>query len=143
MITKDKKAQAIARIKALDPLEQIAEDMALPLTLLREWEGDLSDDDLVTVKANTNAVARVLSGEIVEGSEGLLKQRLEEAAVEIAIQAHRVAGSGDILAAKTVDLCANAVTKLYSSLIQKVGTDNPMFTPSATGRSLFHSQMKD
>lgn len=143
MITKERKAQALARIKALDPLEQIAEDMDLPLALLREWEGDMSDDDLVTVKANTNAVARVLSGEIVEGSESLLKQRLEEAAVEIAIQAHRVAGSGDILSAKTIDLCANAVTKLYASLIQKVGPDNPMFTPSATTRTLFQTQMRD
>lgn len=143
MITKERKAQALARIKALDSLELIAEEMALPLTLLKEWEANMSDDDLVTVKANTNAVARVLAGEIVEGSEQLLKQRLEEAAVEVAIQAHRVAGSGDIIAAKTVDLCASAITKLYASLIQKAGSDNPIFTPSATGRSLFQSQMRD
>lgn len=143
MIDAKKKALAIARIKALEELEVISEEMMIPLLLLREWEANLSDSDLTTVQSNVLAVGRVLQGEVVEGSEGILKQRLEEAAVEIAIRVHSAASSGDIVYASSLDKCANAISKLYATMVAKIGSDNPMFTPSATSRSLFQTQMKD
>lgn len=143
MIDAKKKASAIARIKALEELETIAEDMNIPIMLLQDWEASLSDDDLTTVQANTLAVAKVLSGELVEGNEKILKQRLEEAATEIAIRVHGAAAHGDIVYATSLDKCANAIAKLYATMIAKVGSDNPAFQPSANSRSLFQTQMKD
>lgn len=143
MIDTRKKAQAIARIKALEELETISEEMNIPLLLLQEWESNLDDRDLTTVQANVLAAGRVLTGELVEGSERLLKQRLEEAACEIAMRAHQCAGSGDIVYATSLDKCASAVSKLYATMVAKVGSDNPIFQPSATSRSLFQIQMKD
>lgn len=143
MIDAKKKAAAIARIKALEELEAISDDMGIPLLLLQEWESNLDPRDLVTIEANVLATGRVLNGELVEGNEKLLKQRLEEAACEIAIRAHNCAGSGDIVYATSLDKCANAVAKLYQVMVAKVGSDSPIFQPSATSRSLFQTQMKD
>lgn len=143
MIDAKKKAAAIARIKALEELEVIAEDMTIPLLLLEEWESNLSTSDLTTIEANMLGVGRVLQGELIEGSEKMLKQRLEEAACEVAVRVFNAAGTGDIVYATSLDKCANAISKLYATMIAKVGSDNPMFQPSSNSRSLFQTQMKD
>lgn len=143
MITKEKKAQAIARLKMLDEPAVIAEEMGIPLPLLIEWENNLDPNDIMAMQSHTTALAKVLTGEVVEGSEKILLQRLNEAAVEIATQAHRCAGGGDIMIAKSIDLCANAVAKLYEVFISKGQTQNPTFVPSAQTKSLFQNQMKD
>lgn len=143
MIDAKKKAAAIARIKALEDPEVISKEMGIPLLLLEEWESNLSSSDLTTIEANMLGVSRVLQGEVIEGTEKMLKQRLEEAACEIAVRVHAAAATGDIVYATSLDKCASAISKLYSTMIAKVGGDNPIFQPSTTTRSLFQTQMKD
>lgn len=146
MIPDTTKNQAIAKLKRNMPAEMIASELDLPLMLVKEWESKLNPNDLVALEANIQAVEevtqRVLNGEIVPGNEETLKNELEKAAIQIAQASTKPIFIGDMLHAKAVQLCADAVSKLYQTLILK-GAPAGQGSSGGQSNSRFHDLMKD
>lgn len=145
MITDKIKAQALAQIKHQIPAEQIAEKLNIPIMLVKEWGGKLTPDDMTALESNIYALESIVNGkvEILDNNEEILKAKLEEAAIELAKQTHTACAFGDMVHAKSVQLCADAVAKLYTTIILKNSSGNAMLDKSTTGNTLFNALMKD
>lgn len=148
MITEEVKTQAIARLRrGFDPT-LISEELGLPDRLVREWQKSLDPHSLLSLEANLHAADElangriVLNGDIITNSEELLRTKLETVAVEIVDQTALVVTTGDIVRAKTLQLCADTVSKLYQTFITK-GIASPNNPRSPTGMSAFQRLMKD
>lgn len=148
MITEQAKASAIARMHHQVPLEEIAEEMEIPLVLLKEWHSKLDINGMIAINSNSHALSRVLEGEVVgNATELLLKAKLETLAMDIASEASKSIGSGDVVYAKSIELAANTAVKLYQTFIMKGGNAGPpgegMGNLSNSGFNAFSSLMKD
>lgn len=156
MITKELKATAIAKIKCHVPLEEIALELDIPFPLVKEWhaketesESNRTASDLVNTAAKVHAVqvlTRELHQQVIPPSnqqEELLKLKIEEVALEIAEQVSLNLATTDVIRAKTLQLCADTVTKLYNSLISKAIAPDGSIRPSDTGLSAFRNVMRD
>lgn len=146
MIDKNVKALATAKMRLSYPIEDIAEELEIPLALVKQWHRELNPNDLTALNANTIAIGKVLSGEVLDdNSVEKLESKLVEAAIEISDQAMSAATSGDVVFAKSVELAANAVSKLYTSIIAiRLDANKPKtFTPSDQSVTLFQKFMKD
>lgn len=142
MITEETKAKAIAKIKHRVPPQEIADEFDIPLKLINEWTTKFGITDLVAVESNIHAVETIItSGELVPENEDKLKTVLEETAIDIAKNAAIPSLNGDMAHAKAVQLCADAVMKLYNTIIMKGGTGEPT-TPNVNN-STFGRLMKD
>ena len=150
MITEKTKAVAVAKLRQRVPAQVIADEMELPLKLIEDWQGDLSPNDTVRAEANLIAVQqisqRVSTGELVEeANEAVLKNVLEETAIDIAKQSSIPGISGDMVHAKAIQLCADAVVKLYQTIILK-GGNGPQDSgkrPNSQVLDVFENMMKD
>lgn len=142
MITEPIKAKAIALIKHQTSLDEIAEQLELPIMLVREW-AKLEGKDLVALEANIHAVENVLQGEVLEQDKiQLLKDKLEDAAIEVTKDINMALG--DPLYAKSLQLCADTIAKLYVSIVKKdTPSDNPNNIFSPTGLTAFQAVMRD
>lgn len=136
------KARAIALIKNNVPFDEIATECEVPEALVREWSKQQSND-LVAVEATLIATERVLNGEVLDPTRlDKLKDVLEEAAIEITKEIS--AGLGDPMYAKSVELCASTVAKLYSTIImQGQGPSEPLTKISDTSISTFETMLRD
>lgn len=146
MISEAQKQNAIARIIALDNLEDISSEEDIPLPLLREWERNLSETDLTGIKANVNALTRVVNGELIGPgtTDERLKQQLESVAVEIANKVQSTLHLLDPMSAKALQLNADTITKLYATLIGKSNTPvDGLPEPSDNSVRLFSNLLKD
>lgn len=141
MITDATKAKAIAAILRQVPHEDIAEELEIPVVLVREW-ANLQGKNLVTMEANLLAADRVLKGEVLEANQvDILKQKLEQAAIDVTNEVP--AAIGDPMYAKSLQLCADTITKLYQVIVCR-GDVNPNNMPlSGNGISAFQSIMRD
>jgi hypothetical protein len=118
MIKETVKAKAIAQIKRSIPLDQIAEELSLPVMLLEDW-AKLEGKDLVAMEANLHAVETILNRqEVVEqDTVEILKTKLEEAALEVTKDIPMA--MGDVVYAKSLQLCADTISKLYVHIVNK------------------------
>lgn len=147
LITPKLKSQAIAQLRHRVPIETVADNLELPVPLVREWFENLDEKDLVAVEATAEVVERIMNGEVVGVDNERLSKALEEAAINIAGEAEKPARSGDMLHAKAVQLCADAVAKLYLALVLKGGMQGsgqgsaPLFNDK--GLSAFERQLRE
>ena len=141
MITESVKAVALARIKHQVPIEQISRELDIPEKLVKEWGGKLSENDMIAIEANIHAIDTVLHDNGVTGQEDILKSKLELAAIALTNEMY-LASKGDAIHAKSIELCANAITKLYQTIVMKnQGKDDD--NSSAGSGSFFKSLMQD
>lgn len=146
MITEQMKTTAIARIKMLEPPEDVALDMCIPVQLIREWADTISGKDMVQMKANiiaTSNLAQEMGVSTSKDDLNLLRAKLEESAITIATEVALTVATGDVVAAKTIQLCADAVTKLYNTFINGDGRDPGQPSQNGKAISAFAELMKD
>lgn len=147
MITKELKSTAIAQLKCRVSPDQVALNLDVPLPLVREWFDTISEDDLTGLKANVHAVQSLANGTDVIGNsaqnEELLKTKIEQIAGEIVDQVGLTVTTGDVVRAKTLQLCADTVTKLYSTIVNKDKAPQGDVRPNGQTISAFKSIMKD
>lgn len=142
------KASAIARIKSRIPLEEISEDLDIPYTIVKEWAENLGGKDLIGLEANIHAATKLANQEIMPlgdtENEEALKTKLFEVAIEIAEETSGVVAMGDPITAKALQLCADTVTKLYSTfIIKKDSPQNINQTPSSDSLTMFQGLLRD
>ena len=143
MISNQLKAQAIARIRHNVPLEDIAHELDIPLMLIKEWSSTLNVKDLVAIESNVYAVQTLLDKDPSAENEARLKSKLEEVAFDIAEETSKAVGYGDPVLSKSLQLCADTVSKLYTVFIAKNNGPAPLEQPSSTGLSLFQNMLRD
>lgn len=144
MISDKLKAQAIAQLRSGYTVDIVSEDLDIPESLVEEWSERLNPASLVALEAAAIAVRRVEQGEVVPLNEEVLKDTLEQTAVELAKQAAIPGSWGDMAQAKSVQLCADAVAKLYTTLVLKNNsTINVTPGNNTGGLSAFQAEMKD
>jgi len=117
LITKEIKAKAIARLKHLIPVEQIAEELELPTNLITEWKNGLDTNDLVKIESTIQAVDIISRGELLEYETTLekLDETLKRAAVELSGLIISAADYDHSARSMSVNLCSEALTKLYKT----------------------------
>ncbi len=149
MIPPKTKAQAIASLKMGKSVEEVAELFDIPKKLVHTWYDDLDPNDLVGLEANVIALKNAITEiEVLEQSqEEQLKFKLEKAAIEIADNAYKAAGMGDAIHSKSIQLLADAVSKMYTTIILKGNTgsgQSPSIPiPNANGISVFENLLAD
>lgn len=146
MISPQTKAKALAKLTHQIPLEEISAELDIPVMLLKEWEKNLGDKELLSLQSNIHAIqslANEYGGELVNITEDQLKNSLEKAGLEIAQAVYKTASSGDIMHAKALQLCSDAVCKIYAAMVLKGGTVIPAGTNNGNGSSVFQRLMKD
>ncbi len=147
MITEATKNKAIFRLRDRETAEDIAKDMELPLPLVKEWESNLDAKDLTRLQSNVHAIETFSKGDILlpsSGQEEILRLKIEEVAIEIVDQVNLTVSTPDIMRAKTLQLCADTITKLYDSLInKKSGPAGEPVKPNGRAITAFQSIMKE
>ena len=146
MITEKTKANAISLLKLGDTPEQVADSLELPLMLVREWSEDIGLKDLTMLQANSNALTRLVNGEVLNGSEAnadLLKLKIEEVALKIVEQVSHTVPYGDVVQARSLQLLADTCSKLYNTVINKGQAALPPQTPGQQALSMFEQLSKD
>ena len=148
MITEAIKNKAIFRLRDRETAEDIAKDMELPLPLVKEWESKLDAKDLTHLQSNIHAIETFGKQEIFApgqtGNEEMLRTKIEEVAMEIVDQVNLTVSTPDIMRAKTLQLCADTITKLYDSLInKKTGPAGEPIKPNGRAITAFQSIMKE
>lgn len=142
MITDQIKARAISKLRHNETPEQIALDLGIPEKLIKEWAKTLSSSDLVAIEANTYAIGKIMATqELVPLQEDILRNELEKAAIDIAKEAS--VATDDMMHAKAVQLCADAVCKLYASLILKGSPNQNNGNQLPSMSSAFETLMRD
>lgn len=149
MITEKVKATAIAKLKHKIPPETIAAQLDIPVKLVKDWAGSLNGNDMMAIESNIHAVQvltdknAVANGEIVPLNEDVLRETLELTAIDLAKAATMPGTSADIVHAKSIQACADAITKLYQTFILKGATGEPSKPNDGQGQTLFQQLMKD
>ena len=146
MITPSLKATAIARIKCSEPLEEIARELDIPLAVVKELYNGLDNNDLIRLEANVFALGKLTNGDIIPPSdknEQMLKMKIEEVAIDIVDEVGLCVTTADPIRAKTLQLCADTVSKLYTTLISKLPAGEGGVSPNGKTIEAFKSIMKD
>lgn len=140
MITEKIKAIAKARLHQGIPVATIAEDLQIPSKLIEEWAGTLSPTDMIKQEATLLAVDRLMTqqstGELVPFNEELIKNAVEETALEIIKAMAIPVVTGDMVHAKAIQLMADALSKIYHTVVLKGGT-----IPPASGKGHNSNEM--
>lgn len=147
MITEDDKAKAIAQLEASVPPEQVALDLGIPEPLVQEWMKKLDPKNMIAIKSNIHAVEQVIVGNVSEVDTHTLKHTLRQSAMELARQSRQPGDSGDMVHAKAISLCADAVSKLYSSIVipeqDTIDQDDKDVIDMQQNGSVFGVELKD
>jgi hypothetical protein len=148
MITAGLKAKAIARLKLSEDPKTIAEELEIPTNLVKEWHSKLPEGDLIAIEANIHAVDRLL---VLDAETSLpinseiLKNTIEETALDLTRAMAIPALSGDVMHAKAIEALCNGLSKMYQTIVLKGGVIdmNPSEQPSAQALSVFEGMMRD
>lgn len=147
---KQLKAAALARLKAGVPAEEVAEDMALPLTLINEWNDTITTRDISLAMArtvNTNELVETVTNRAEQ-----LNMSLEEVQVNIVTAANKIATevvtvpliSFDLERARTLQLLSNSLSGLYNALFNKPTSINILnANPGQSGAPMSQFYRKD
>lgn len=142
MINDNLKTQAKLMLQRGIPIDEIADELDLPEKLVKEWQSKLDPKDLTVLQSNVMAMGQVLKGELVPINEDKIRNELEKAAIEIASQSYKTAGTGDVVHAKSLQLLSDTVSKMYQTFILKGGAGNPSGAAPAGG-TMFEQLMRD
>lgn len=138
MISESTKAKAISMLKQHATIEQVASEFDIPNALIKEW-ANLEGMNLIAAEANAYAVGQVLKGDVLDETKiDKLREKLHDAALLI-VDDIRIA-TGDPMYAKSLQLCAQTVGILYTSLCQSA-LDASKNNPETD--SLFSQLMRD
>lgn len=120
MITKEIKAVALAKIIGNVPIEEVAEELELPVALVREWQRDMTGQELVKMNANLNAIKSIANGEIVDLTISVdqIDAMLKQAAVELIPLVVEAAQFSDLVKAQSIQVCAVTLAGLYKSFVE-------------------------
>ena len=144
MISDKLKAQAIAQLRSGYEVFTVVKDLEIPESLVEDWYNTLDANNLVALEAVAIAVQRVENGEVMPGNDEVLKETLEQTAIGLVKQVAVLGGWGDMAAVKSIQLCADAVTKMYTTMVFKNSSSIDIVNPGAsTGLGAFTSKMKD
>ena len=151
MITKELKAMAMGQIKMHVPLNEIAVNLDIPLPLIQEWYTQYkgtgrSEGDLTQVAANIYALNKLSNSEVIASSENttqILQVKCETVALDIVDQISLCIVTDDLVRARTLQICADAVTKLYNSMISKSVAPDGSMKPSTKSVTIFQQMMSD
>lgn len=146
MISEQTKASAIAMLHRQVDSKLIADDLDIPEALVKEWQRKLTPDDIIAVRSHVQILQATTTGELVPLDEDRLKVELEKAALEIARKSYANAGYSDVVVAKSLQLLAEGVSKIYATFILKGspgGNNSNNQQPSAGAITMFESVMKD
>lgn len=149
MITEKTKAIAKARIKQNITCEEIAKELEIPLKLVEEWASNLNTKDMVVQEATLLAVDKIQkqidTGELVPLNEDILKECLEQTAIDITKAMAIPALTGDMVHAKAIQLMADAIVKMYQIIVLKGGKVEGAggTLPSNSTLDVFADMMKD
>lgn len=129
MITERTKAIVKARVRQNISAEDIAEELDLPLKLVEEWAGKVDQKDMLVQESVAMAVDKIhqkaLKGEVMPMMEEVLKNTLEETAIDLTKSMAIPALQGDIVHAKAIQLLADALVKMYQVIVLKGGNGTP------------------
>lgn len=144
MITRQMKAQAIAMLQRNIHPRDISADLGISINLVQEWQRNLGDTSLIAIEANVAAIKDIAKGTVAGVSPDELKEALEETALSIAKEAALPGLNGDVVKAKALQLCAIAVSTLYTTIVLRntSSLDKPG-VPNANGLTMFQRSMKD
>lgn len=148
MITEQIKAKAKARLKQCIPIEEVAQELNLPVRLIEEWASKLNSNDLVAQEATLLAVeklqAKVDSGIIEPLNTELLRKTIEDTALDLTKAMAIPAINGDMVHAKAIQLMADALVKMYQIIVMKGGViEGNGDKPSSKSLELFGDMMRD
>lgn len=136
MITKELKAKAIAQLKHLVPIEDIAEQLELPVNLIREWKDSLSTQDLTKIESVLQVVGDINNGELLDMQITIeqIDEVMKQAALDLSGLIVSAANYNDPQQALAVDVCSNALTKLYKTFVEpykaisrSISTTRPLY----------------
>lgn len=136
MITKELKAKAIAQLKHLVPIEEIAEQLELPVNLIREWKDSLSTQDLTKIESVIQVVGDISKGELLDKEITVeqIDEVMKQAALDLSGLIINAANYNDPQQALAVDVCSNALTKLYKTFVEpykaisrSISTTRPLY----------------
>lgn len=151
MITKEVKSRAIALLKHSQAPEDIAEELGLPVKLVEEWESNLDGNDLMAIESELFAIDKLANGvELVPMNVDKLKNAIEgtalniTAAMDVAMKSN-VLTTGDVHHAKSLEVMANGLVKMYHTIVMKGGAieHDPQDQPSGNSLSVFENMMRD
>jgi len=143
MISEQTKAAVIARLKVGENLDSLADEFEVPSIIIQDWVKDTKGLTLIKAEAQTFALEQVMSGVLVdEVDEEQLKKKLEEAAESIADEIKGAVRCQDVAVSKSLELCANTISKLYATFVLKGGLISPD-AANPTQNSLFQTLLKD
>lgn len=145
MITEKTKANAIALLKLGDTPEQVSDELELPLMLVREWNDSIDGKDLTMLKANTNALTKMASSELIANSDGnieILRVKIEETAISIMDKVGQTVHFPDVIQAKALHLLADTCSKLYNTVINK-GQAPAQQSPGMQALTMFDQLSRD
>lgn len=148
MITEQTKAKAKARLKQCISVEEVAEELNLPVKLVEEWATKLNGADLVAQEATLLAVeklqAKADAGVIEPLNTELLRKTIEDTALDLTKAMAIPAINGDMVHAKAIQLMADALVKMYQIIVMKGGViDGGGDAPSNKSLELFGDMMRD
>lgn len=130
MITDSIKAKAIALLQSSETARDVSEILAIPYMLVKEWESKLDLSDLTTLEANTNALEKVIIGEILSNTEKnkeMLRSKVEETAIKIVEAANENIYSADVIQSRSLQLLGNTISTLYKTILGENKTeDDPL-----------------
>jgi hypothetical protein len=136
LITKELKAKAIAQLKHLVPIEDIAEQLELPVNLIREWKDSLSTQDLTKIESVLQVVGDINNGELLDMQITIeqIDEVMKQAALDLSGLIVSAANYNDPQQALAVDVCSNALTKLYKTFVEpykaisrSISTTRPLY----------------
>lgn len=140
IISQSTKAKAKALLQRRKPIEHVADELGLPIPLIREWAKQFGFDDLAVIQSNTAALEDITHGQCLPIDNKTLEAELQNTALEIAKYASHPCEYGDVIQAKAINLCADSITKMYNTFILKNGQGNGENDANA---DIFQSLLKD
>lgn len=144
MITPRDKAQAIGMLKGGMSIEDVANELDLPINLVNEWHKSEGITVVETIQATTTAIAR-LQGEVIDDTASeRIKAGLERVAEQITEEMYYAINENDIQKARVLKLCSESTLKLYVAFVApQMASASPLTQLSNTGLSTFQQLMKD
>lgn len=144
MITDKIKANAIALLKLGDSPREISDELEIPYMLVRNWADEIGIEDLTELKANTNALERIITSEVLSSTDAnteMLKLRIEETALKIVERVKDEVKYADLPTAKALQLMAQTCSTLYTTVINKGNVGNAI--PGTGNLTMFDLVAKD
>lgn len=143
MITRDIKNTAISLLTMGNPVDTVADELDLPEALVNEWAGSLKDKDVQMIKATNNAI-NVLGRDIEDPeAQPRIRRSLEDVAELLIIKLNDAVLANDLVLARTINICADSVSKLHSCFVAKASPDSQGKLADINNVTTFQNLLRD